>query len=1589
MDTVIHWIEAGFANIPLPLLEVWGRFAYLAGLLLAIAAFSGFTFRPGGLWRLGRERQAWDAKAVLSIPITLAAVLLCGYAGSFNVLVPGAQTFESLKDLAVLVCILLFGYPALITVPFAYGISDLIEGVPPAFLLAWLPGYFINPACFWIAYQLFGKCPDFRRLRTWGKYLLFVLLFMAVEPVLWGYICAGKYSPAISYREITSALFFTTGVTWCLAPFALLAALPLARRFGMFWAEIPGHVQERVLGARAWIWESGRSGSPPETVDALTGWPTRMVLLTPFIALTLLMVGATAYVALRSAEGDANRLAVRLHQEISENINLEFDDYLAKATPAAVNSASISGLLRRLPISRDGFALVITNSGRLFASSAAEGNPVAAQAIAGFTMLGATAARLESGVQFRFDHVTSRPVARATWLARATAYRDRKGGHGDWIVLTVLPESYYLAGVQAGNSRSAMVFAIALMLSLGVAALLAAVLTGQLGRLCRATQALAHGDLGQRVPGSRIEELNTLARCFNDMAQRLQQSFTDLRGEVELRKGAELRFRALLESAPDAMVIVDHHGSIVLVNSQTEKLFGYSRAELLSQPVELLIPERFRDRHPEHRRAFSRGPEVRPMGAGLDLLGRRKDGSEFPVEISLSPLETEQGALVIGSVRDITERKRQRLLLSEEARVLGLIATGAPLTQVLTAITKSLEALASDTLASVLLLDPDGVHLHYGAAPGLPDSYNRAIEGRAIGPNAGSCGTAAFRRELVVVHDIETDPLWSDYRELALAHGLRACWSSPILDSRGVVLGTFAMYYRQPRSPSPADLELIQRTAHLAGVALERKQAEETLREAQEFNAQVFASTQHGLVVLSRDLRYRMWNPAMEQITGVPADEVLNRTPQEVFPFLEDSGGLEVMQRALAGEVVVSPDFPFDLPSRGRSGWVTNIAGPIRNSRREIIGVINSVMDVTARRQAQDENRKLVHALGERVKELTCLHGAAKVLQDNHLSTADWLSEIVGLIPPGWQYPEDAAARVCFGELQFASPGFAVTPWLQRAEFEDASGTRGAVEVAYLSEKPAEAEGAFLAEERHLLNSLAEMICAALNRRSAEERLGEEKRFVDTLMDSLPGIVFLFDASGRFLKWNRVLEEVTGHSSADVARLSPLDLVATEDVDTVAEALQAVLSNGEDAVEGHLLTRAGKSIPYYFKVARLTAGDTACVLGIGIDISERRHLEEQFRQAQKMEAVGHLAAGVAHDFNNLLMIISGYSELLLASLAKGAPQREAVEQIRLAGDRAASLTSQLLAFSRHAVLQPRVLDVNEVVRDTERMLRRMIGEDVRLVTQLDPAVACTRVDPGQLSQVLMNLSVNARDAMPQGGTLTIETRNTQIDAAYCGAHPQAKPGEYVEISVTDTGSGMAPEVQAHIFEPFFTTKPVGKGTGLGLAMVYGIVEQSGGHIEVRSEIARGTAFRIYLPRATPDTPPSPPREEPAVIPRGTETVLVVEDEAALRDLNRHILDAHGYTLIDAADGNAALSLVATYTGSIDLLVTDVVMPGLGGRALAEQLLGRYPKMKVLYVSGYTDDAVMRHGILHDQVNFLQKPFSPHAFAHTVREILSR
>ncbi len=531
----------------------------------------------------------------------------------------------------------------------------------------------------------------------------------------------------------------------------------------------------------------------------------------------------------------------------------------------------------------------------------------------------------------------------------------------------------------------------------------------------------------------------------------------------------------------------------------------------------------------------------------------------------------------------------------------------------------------------------------------------------------------------------------------------------------------------------------------------------------------------------------------------------------------------------------------------------------------------------------------------------------------------------------------------------------------------------------------------FTSDEAQFLQAVANILATAIMRQQMEQALQEnEARFL-AILDNAPVAIYMVDLQNRFLLVNRHAVNLLGRPSAQIVGQSIFAFFPGDIAARLHETYQTVLRTGQSQEWEEVIPFAdGPHTFLSLKFPLFDLGGTVyAICGIATDIAERKKLEEQLRQTQKMDAIGKLAGGVAHDFNNLLTIINGYSELIVSRLPADNPAWGLAREINKSGERAAALTRQLLAFSRKTILQPRVLDLNTLAADLERMLRRLIGEDILLDARLAPALGQVKADPGQLEQVIMNLAVNARDAMPQGGRLTLATSNVDLDEAFTSANPEVAPGPYVLLSVSDTGCGMDEQVLAHLFEPFFTTKELGKGTGLGLAMVYGIIKQSDGHVAVDSQPGQGSTFRIYLPRIQQAARARPSFSETAQPLPGTETLLLVEDEEGVRRLLIMGLTANGYQVLEAHDGQQALELAAQHPGRIDLLITDVVMPRLSGGQLADQLLALRPDLKVLFLSGYTDEAVLRHGVSQGSRPFLQKPFTPSSLARKVREVLDR
>ncbi|HEV1993874.1 MAG TPA: PAS domain S-box protein [Candidatus Acidoferrum sp.] len=509
-------------------------------------------------------------------------------------------------------------------------------------------------------------------------------------------------------------------------------------------------------------------------------------------------------------------------------------------------------------------------------------------------------------------------------------------------------------------------------------------------------------------------------------------------------------------------------------------------------------------------------------------------------------------------------------------------------------------------------------------------------------------------------------------------------------------------------------------------------------------------------------------------------------------------------------------------------------------------------------------------------------------------------------------------------------------------------------------------------------------------RKNAEEALRRSETSFRSMVEDAPYGIYRASPTGHFLQVNPALRRMLGYGSAEELRKASIESDIFRHVGEY-QRVNELLARSEEFKDVEMEWKQHDGTPITVRCSGRRVNDENGVPAhfevLAEDVTERRVLERQLRMAQKMEAIGRLSGGIAHDFNNLLQVIIGYSGVLKKSLGATNPLYEHALEVEKAGQRAASLTKQLLAFSRQQVLTPAVLNLNALVSDMGKMLPRLLGEDIEMSLELEPELGNVKADQSQIEQVIMNLAVNARDAMPVGGKLKIQTANVELDQAYTRNHPGSKAGHYVELAVMDTGTGMNAETLAHIFEPFFTTKERGKGTGLGLATVYGVVKQSNGYIWVDSEPGKGASFQIYLPLHAAQDPVTEPEADSWEKLQGSETILLVEDADPLRKLAQVILEANGFRVLSAQSGEEALEVAARYGGTFDLLLTDVVMPGMNGRVLAEQLSPRQPGMKVLYMSGYTDSFIAGHGVLDPETHLLHKPFTEEILVRKVRDVL--
>jgi PAS domain S-box-containing protein len=752
----------------------------------------------------------------------------------------------------------------------------------------------------------------------------------------------------------------------------------------------------------------------------------------------------------------------------------------------------------------------------------------------------------------------------------------------------------------------------------------------------------------------------------------------------------------------------------------------------------------------------------------------------------------------------------------------------------------------------------------------------------------------------------------------------------------------------------------------------ERRAAEEALG-ASEQRFRRLAEHSPNMIFINQRGRVVYANPRCEEVLGYPREELLapgfdfrSLVGEESRRLVEDN-----FRRHLGGEELE----PYEYTLLARDG--RRVEG-IHTTRLIDYGdgkaILGIVTDITERKRAETALRnseERFHALFDTIQEGFALH---EMLYDEEGRPCDY------------RFLE---ANPAFGRLTGLDPAailgrrvLEVLPDLEPAWIERYGEVARTGRAVRFEQRSALGKRYEVLAYRPHEGQFAAIFTDVTDRKTVEEEHARLSRAVESAAES----IVITDPDGTIVYVNPAFERISGYSRAEALGRNPRILKSGAHDTAFYAALWAKLGRGE-VWEGRIVNRRKDGTQYEEEAAispvRDENGRLVNYVAVKRDVTRERRLEQQLLQSQKMEAVGRLAGGVAHDFNNLLGVIVGYGELLLKRLPEEDRNRSGLEQLLKAAERASSLTRQLLAFSRRQILQPRVLDLNVVVSDMERMLKRLIGEDIDLVTHLDSELACVKADPGQLEQVIMNLAVNARDSMPGGGRLTVETRNVELGPA---DHTMVEAGRYVLVAITDTGCGIDTAALPHVFEPFFTTKELGKGTGLGLSTVYGIVKQSGGYVWAYSEVGRGATFKVYLPAVAARS--SPRDEAPVSRPTpGTETVLVVEDEAMLRGLLRDALEGGGYTVLDAPSGEEALRRAEEHAGPIDLLLTDVVMPGMSGPAVAERVATLRPRIRVLYMSGYPDSAIVRHGVLQQGMEFLGKPFAPDVLLQRVRTIL--
>lgn len=765
----------------------------------------------------------------------------------------------------------------------------------------------------------------------------------------------------------------------------------------------------------------------------------------------------------------------------------------------------------------------------------------------------------------------------------------------------------------------------------------------------------------------------------------------------------------------------------------------------------------------------------------------------------------------------------------------------------------------------------------------------------------------------------------------------------------------------------------------------ERKKESDALRQSEEKYRILVENSLQGLAIF-QDSHFVFCNNAFAAMSGYPVEELLALSPKAVSEMIHVDDRALIRDRIRDQMSGKQPPQRYEHRAINKDGtqvWLEVFSSPIEYDGRPAVQLV--FMDITERKKAENalrESEERFRLIAETIDEVFWIFDMEK--------------EVITYLSPAYDQVLGFPRKYLFENREFLLD--LIHPD-DRDQVISAAGLMRAGQPIDCEFRLFHFDGSI----RHIWNRgfPVPTETGRIKRyvgvgqdvtvwRRAEEAIKQSREYLNQLINRIGDPIFVIDRHHRFVLANDAMCTFTGLKREELLGKTIRQLrLPKEEADSIWEQESLVFESGQDSIVEEEATDAQGSTHTVVSIKTLltdSAGNLQ-IVAIIRDITERKRLEAQFLQAQKMEAVGTLAGGVAHDFNNLLTVIKGYTELLLEDIAPDDPKCPFLQQIQQSSQQAASLISQLLAFSRKQILQPEILDLNKSVEEMSTMLRRLIGENIELVAIARPDLGLVSADPAQIQQIVMNLAVNARDAMPQGGRLTIETANVDFDEEYIRAHPIVKPGPYVMLAISDNGTGMDAATQARIFEPFFTTKGQGKGTGLGLSTVYGIVKQSNGFIWIYSEPGKGTTFKTYFPRVEGEVTRSTAERRLETGFQGSETILVVEDEESLRSLAGRILRARGYNVLEAANGAAALDVAREYEGEIHLVVTDVIMPGMSGNELVTQLKTTRPGIKSLFVSGYPDDAIAPHGILDPGITFLQKPFTGESLTRKIRELM--